>query len=128
MATGTFATAFNCIDGRAQSPVADWVKINTQAEYVDMITEPGADLVLASGSPELIEALKQKALVSVNAHNSGVIVVAGHDECAANPVSAEEHAQHIRAAMQTIASWNLPVRVAGLWVNSWGYVEVVGTL
>ncbi|MGZ3681521.1 MAG: carbonic anhydrase, partial [Ktedonobacterales bacterium] len=28
MATGIFGTAINCIDGRAQGPVADWVKVN----------------------------------------------------------------------------------------------------
>lgn len=128
MPSGTFGTAINCIDGRAQGPVADWVKVNGHVQYVDMITEPGADKVLAQGFSAQIEALKQKALISVNAHKSAIIAIAGHDDCAANPVSKDEHLAHIRTAMQTVSSWGLPVRVVGLWVTEWGYVEVVGTL
>ncbi|HEX8032243.1 MAG TPA: carbonic anhydrase [Ktedonobacterales bacterium] len=125
MATGTFGTAINCIDGRAQGPVADWVKMNGHVQYVDMITEPGADKVLAQGSPSRIESIKQSVLISVNAHKSAIIAIAGHHDCAANPVSQDEHFAHIRAAVQVVASWGLPVRIVGLWVNEWGYIEVV---
>ncbi|MGZ3638208.1 MAG: carbonic anhydrase [Ktedonobacterales bacterium] len=125
MATGIFGTAINCIDGRAQGPVADWVKVNGNVQYVDMITEPGADKALAQGSPSRIESIKQSVLISVNAHKSSIIAIAGHHDCAANPVSKDAHVAHIHAAMQVIASWGLPVRIAGLWVNEWGYVEVV---
>lgn len=125
MATGTFGTAINCIDGRAQGPVSDWVKMNGQVQYVDMVTEPGVDKILAQGTPSQIESIKQKVLISVNAHKSGIIAIAGHHDCAANPVSNDEHALHIHAAVQAIASWGLPVRIVGLWVNEWGYIEVI---
>lgn len=125
MAAGRFGTAINCIDGRAQGPVADWVKMNGSVQYVDMITEAGADKVLAQGSPSQIESIKQKVLISVNAHKSAIVAVAGHHDCAANPVSKEEHAAHIHAAVQVVASWGLPVRIIGLWVNEWGYIEII---
>ncbi|MGZ6322378.1 MAG: carbonic anhydrase [Ktedonobacterales bacterium] len=125
MATGTFGTAINCIDGRAQGPVADWVKTNGHVQYVDMITEPGADNVLAQGSSSRIESIKQSVLISVNAHKSGIIAIAGHHDCAANPVSKYEQLAPIPAAVQVVASWGLPVRIVGLWVNEWGYIEVV---
>ena len=125
MAAGTFGTAINCIDGRAQGPVADWVKMNGSVQYVDTITEAGADKVLAQGSPSLIESIKQNVIISVNAHKSAIVAVAGHHDCAANPVSKDEHFAHIHAAVQVVASWGLPVRIVGLWVNEWGYIEVV---
>ncbi len=125
MATGTFGSAINCIDGRAQGPVADWVKTNGHVQYVDMVTEPGADKVLAQGTPAQIESIKRSVLISVNAHKSGIIAIAGHHDCAANPVSLEEHFAHIRAAVQVIASWGLPVRIVGLWVKEGGDIEVV---
>lgn len=125
MATGTFGSAINCIDGRAQGPVTDWVKMNGQIQYIDMITVPGADKVLAQGTSSQIEPIKQSVLISVNAHKSSIVAIAGHHDCAANPVSQDEHFAHIRAAMQVIASWGLPVRIVGLWVNEWGYIEVV---
>ncbi|MGZ3602969.1 MAG: carbonic anhydrase, partial [Ktedonobacterales bacterium] len=76
MATGIFGTAINCIDGRAQGPVADWVKVNGNVQYVDMITEPGADKALAQSSPSRIESIKQSVLISVNAHKSSIIAIA----------------------------------------------------
>ncbi|MEO7000427.1 MAG: carbonic anhydrase, partial [Ktedonobacterales bacterium] len=43
MATGTFGTAINCIDGRVQAPVAEWLKINCHVTWVDMVTVAGPD-------------------------------------------------------------------------------------
>ncbi len=128
MATGTFGTAINCIDGRAQAPVADWVKIHYHVDYVDMVTEPGVEAPLARGDAAPAEAVKRKVQVSVTAHSSGVVAIAAHHGCAGNPVSKEEHIAQVRTAMQVVASWGLPVSVAGLWVNEYGYIEVVGTI
>ena len=47
MATGEFVTAINCIDGRVHIPVINWLKASFEAEFVDHITEPGADKALA---------------------------------------------------------------------------------
>ena len=40
MAAGQFATAINCIDGRAQRPVSEWMRINFSVDFVDTITQP----------------------------------------------------------------------------------------
>jgi len=36
-----FCTAVNCMDGRVQLPVINYLKERFSANYVDMITEPG---------------------------------------------------------------------------------------
>jgi hypothetical protein len=126
MAEGTFATAINCMDGRVQTPVADWVKNYRQVQYVDMITDAGIDGVLARGSEAERESIKRRVLISVNTHHSDSIAIAGHHGCAGNPVSPAEHLADIKMAMQIVSSWNLPVQVTGLWVNEWGSVEVIG--
>ncbi len=125
MASGTFATVVNCIDGRAQAPVSDWIKIHCQASFVDTITTPGPDKLLSSGPHSKVDHVRDAVAVSVNAHKSQAVVVAGHYDCAANPASAEEHKEQIRAAAEVVRSWGLPVRIAGLWVNEWWQVEVV---
>ncbi len=125
MAEGTFATAINCMDGRVQTPIADWVKIHQQVQYVDMITEAGVDGIMAKGNPAQHESIRQRLLVSVNAHGSGFVAIAGHQGCAGNPVSDSEHIADIKAAAALVASWQLPIRIAGLWVSEWGYVELV---
>jgi hypothetical protein len=113
------------MDGRVQTPVADWVKVHRQVSYVDMITEAGVDGMLARGSEAERDSIKRRVLVSVNAHHSAFIAIAGHDGCAGNPVSAAEHLADLKTAIQVVSSWNLPVQVTGLWVNEWGNLEVI---
>ncbi len=125
MATGKFVTAINCIDGRAHYPVKSWLQASFDAEFVDRITEPGVDKLLAGGAADVIEGIKQQVLISVNAHDSKTLAVVGHHDCAANPVSETQHRHDIRAAVATVQAWGLPVQVIGLWVNSEWQVEVV---
>jgi hypothetical protein len=123
--SGTFATVVNCIDGRAQGPVSDWIKINCQASFVDTITTPGPDKLLSSGPHSKVDHVREAIEISVTKHHSWAVVVAGHYDCAANPVSDDEHKRQIHAALDVARSWKLPVRIVGLWVNEWWQVEVI---
>jgi len=120
-----FATAINCIDGRAQIPVIERIKGRFGVTYVDMITEPGADGVMASGPQAAIEAIKQKVQLSVERHGSHVVAVAAHHDCLANPASREQHLEHLKQAVEHVRSWGLPVRVIALWVNEWWRAGIV---
>lgn len=120
-----FGTAINCIDGRVQAPVAEWVRAHFGVQYVDVVTAPGPDGVLTQGGPKAIALIRDYVRVSHEAHQSRVLAVAGHFGCAGHPVSPEEHVQAIREAAEVAASWNMPMRVIGLWVNEGGQVEVV---
>ena len=128
MASGSFGTAVNCMDGRVQSPVADWVKINYGVQYVDMVTEAGPDGILAHGPAHLVEHIRQRVLVSTGPHESRVVIVAGHSGCAGNAVPDEQHRADVQAAMRTLAAWRLPVQIVGLFANEFGAIEVVGRL
>ncbi len=122
---GNFGTAVNCIDGRVQQAVSDWVKHHCRVRWVDAITEPGPDKVLSAGESPALEAIRAKVTLSVRAHGSGVVAVGGHYDCAGNPVTDEEHFEQIRRSVEVVAGWDLPVRVIGLWVNEqWG-VDIV---
>ncbi|MFA9463551.1 MAG: carbonic anhydrase [Velocimicrobium sp.] len=120
-----FGTALNCIDGRTQIPIIHWMRNNFCIDYVDLITQPGMDKVLSNGSCDVIEQLKQNVMISITAHDSKVIVVVGHYDCAANPVSTCQHYQDIIASTNVVKSWGLPVRVIGVWINERGCVKPV---
>lgn len=124
MAEGKFATAINCIDGRTQNPVSEWIKKNHSADYVDTVTEPGCDKTLLQNL-EKIDQIKAKVQISINAHGSSLIAIAGHHDCAGNPVSKDEHIAQIKKSVEIIKSWNLPVKVVGLWVNDQWKIEQV---
>ena len=124
MSMPSFATSINCIDGRVQNPISEWIKKNYSVDFVDVLSEPGCDLGLSDNS-RIEERLKSEAIISINAHKSKLIFVSGHYQCAANPVSKEEHYEHIKRAVTRIVSWDLPVRVIGLWINDSWCVELV---
>ena len=127
MATGTFATAINCIDGRAQRPVADWIRVNHNVTYVDTLTIPGADEVISARRYHR-DQITEVVAISVDKHGSQLIAIAGHYDCAANSVTADEHIRMIRLAAQEIQSWGMAVRVVGLWVNEQWLVDLVADL
>ena len=118
MTAGKFATSVSCIDGRSQSPLAEWIRKNHSVDYVDTITEPGVDKIISENSD--LESIKSKVSISINSHKSELIIVSGHYNCAANPVSDEEHISLIKKGVEVISSWNLGVKVIGVWVDgSW---------
>ena len=99
-------------------PLNAWIKENYSVDYVDTITEPGDDKTIADNS--VLESIKTKISISINAHKSELIVLSGHYDCAANPVSNEEHVEMIKKGVEIISSLNLGVKVIGVWVDdSW---------
>ncbi len=125
MATGTFATAFGCIDGRTTAPTTTFLKETLGVDFVDYVSEPGPDKVLLQATPTDLAAIKQKLLVSVNAHRSRTIAVVAHHDCAGHPVPRAEHLAAVRQCAQLVRGWDLGVRVLGLWVNDQWQLEVI---
>jgi hypothetical protein len=124
-----FGTAINCIDGRTQQPVIDYIKQNYGVDIVDMITFPGADGIF-SDERRLMEAslARQSASISVEKHNSRIIAVVGHYDCAGNPGDKSHHYLQIRKALVEISSsWKIfTAKIVGLYVNdNWQVEEVV---
>lgn len=117
MSQHTFATAINCMDGRAQQPVIDWIRASYGVDYVDMITEPGPDGILAQGLTQTVESIRSRVRISVEAHGSGLVALVGHHDCAGNPVPKEQHLRQIRGGVEVIRSWGFAAAVVGLWIG-----------
>jgi len=120
-----FATSINCIDGRIQLPISNWIKQKYSVDYVDVITHPGSDKIIGEKNIEGISEIKSKTLVSINAHNSKLVVISGHHDCAGNPVSKEMHLTQIKKSINIIKSWNWPVTVIGVWINDQWEIEEI---
>jgi carbonic anhydrase len=118
MAQGTFATAINCMDGRTQLPVIEWLKAEYGVDYVDSVTEPGPVRILSEAcdsSPA--KSILGRAAVSINKHGSKHIAVVGHHDCAGNPADEATQMEQIRGAKATIRGWGFEAEVVGLWVD-----------
>ena len=120
----TFATCLNCIDGRIQLPVINWIAKNYNVKYVDMITEAGMDGFLANKDSDISSILK-KVEISISGHGSENIFVVGHCDCAGNPVDDVTHKKHINAAVKRIENLFPDLNVISLWIDKNFTVEKI---
>ena len=121
-----FAVAINCIDGRVQLPVIEWLKENYGVDFVDIVTEPAPDLILSTNEDDLkIESIRSRVELSIKKHDTRIVAVVGHHDCAGNPVDENKHIKHISEAVKTVESWGYNVKVIGLWVDEDWTLKVV---
>lgn len=121
MSDAKFATAVNCMDGRTQLPVIEWMKREFGVEYVDSVTEPGPIKILAE-APESAQAksILGRVAISVEKHGSRNVVIVAHFDCAGNPVPKETQLGQLARALATVRGWGFPAEVVGVWVDdSW---------
>lgn len=118
------AVCLNCIDGRVQIPVIHWIQEQCDVDYVDMITEPGMDGLLADIDCSIEEIIK-KIQLSIELNNAQTIIVAGHDDCRGNFVSEAEHKQHVQQAVGRLKESFSDIPILGLWMNSEFQGEII---
>lgn len=126
MSNGSFATAINCMDGRTQIPVIDYIRKKYKVDYVDMITEPGPIRFLAENTDKpTIESIKRRVAISTDKHISVHIVIVGHHDCAGNPVEKATQLKQILESIWTVRSWGFRAETLGLWIDeNWVAHEV----
>ncbi len=126
MAEGTFATAVNCMDGRTQIPVIEYMKKTYGVDYVDAVTEPGPIKILAEKRDEkLLESIKRRVSISVEKHGSKVLAIVGHYDCAGNPVEKNVQLEQLEKAVKTVQDWGYGIETIKIWVDENWQVNVV---
>ena len=122
----SFCTAINCMDGRTQLPVNEFMRARYGCDYVDTITEPGPIAILAGGGDEqLLASVWNRVDISVKKHGSAAICVVGHHDCAGNPVDRATQEEQIRQSVAVLKGRYPEADVVGLWVGeSWTVEEV----
>jgi len=122
-----FACAINCMDGRVQDAVKNYMKENYEVDYVDMVTEPGPNKILAENSDSaVIENIKKRVEISVHHHGSKVIAIVGHFGCAGNPAEKEVQIEQLKKCKEKVELFGFSAEVILLWVEGdWKTVEKV---
>lgn len=123
-----YYTAINCIDGRVQIPVIEYLKERFGVAYVDIVSEAGPNRIIADGINEAaLDSLERRLRISLVKHESVGIAIVGHHDCAGNPATAEEQREDTLAAVGYIHDRFGHVPVIGLWVDeNWEVSEVSG--
>ena len=121
-----FGTAINCIDGRTQEPVIEFMKQKYNIDGVDMVTFPGVDGVISNReNSDEITFIRNAVSISIEKHRSRIIAVVGHFDCAGNPGNREHHYADIQKAVNEVSSWSFHAQVVGLYVNDKKQIEEV---
>ncbi len=121
-----FCTAINCMDGRVQLPVIEYLKRRFDATYVDMITEAGPVRHLAEEpDSDVTRSIRFRIDVSVQKHKSSGIAMVAHHDCAGNPLEKARQLEQLKAALAFLKQHYATAEIIGLWVDeTWMVSEV----
>jgi carbonic anhydrase len=121
----SFAVAITCIDGRIQEAIRQRLRDEYGVDHLDVVTVPGADAAIATD--ESARAFVRRGVdVSVRAHGSRVVILAGHTDCAGNPVDVSTHVDQVRSGTAWLCAHYPGLTVSGVLVDTGtGSVRVV---
>jgi hypothetical protein len=113
-----FCTSIHCMDGRVQNPIQNYLKEKYSVKYIDSITEPGPCKILAEDKDKsVIDSIHSRIRISLEKHQSSLIAISGHHDCAGNPNTNEEQKQQVLQSMKFLKELYPRTEVVGLWVD-----------
>ena len=121
----SFYTAINCMDGRIQESVANYIKKKYNVLFVDMITGIGPVKVLSNKTTEHLQPIISCIDISLKKHKSKGIAIVAHYDCAGNPIPDEEQKKLLQKAVIFLKKKYINISVCGLWVNKNMKVEKI---
>lgn len=122
-----FGTVINCIDGRVQIPVLEYLKAHSDADYFDACNEAGPVKILSERVDTCrMVALKEQIRLSVEDHGSRIITLVGHYDCTGNPVDRERKVEQMKDALSYLQrAYGEEILYLGLYVNeNWKVEEI----
>jgi carbonic anhydrase len=129
MTKSTFATVISCMDGRIQEPLREFAVSKFDSDFEDSITDRGGLLRnLAQNNEDLVENILQDIKVSLEAHKSKAVVIAGHQSCAGYPIPDDQKKKEILAAARKLGSKFPGVEIVPVFVCEKGSDWVVEEL
>jgi hypothetical protein len=114
------------MDGRVQLPVIQFLKERFNANYVDMITEPGPNLILSKQTEkDKINSIINRVEISLKKHHSKGIAIVGHHDCAGNPAEKDHQVSHIQKSIKFFKKQYRDIEIIGLWIDAdWRVSEI----
>lgn len=119
-----FCTAVNCMDGRVQLPVINYLKTYFNAKYVDCITEPGPVHMFNRISDLMaLNSIFRRVDISVNQHGSQGLAVCAHADCAGNPIDDDKQREQLNKTVIFLKEYYPHIEVIGLWIDEHWHVQ-----
>ena len=124
MKTGT---VINCIDGRIQYPVMDYLKQTYAMAFFDSITEAGPLRILTERTDKCrLFSMKEQITTSLEENGSTFIALVGHHDCKDNPINRAKQEKQIDKALEYLGkAYGEKITYVGLYVNEQWEVEEI---
>ncbi len=114
---GKFGCAVDCMDGRVQDAVKQYIQKHYDVEFVDAVTEAGPNKILAENTETaIIKDIEARVNISVHHHKSKIIAIVGHHGCAGNPTDKDHQVEHLRASKKRLEGLGVKEEIILLWV------------
>ena len=121
----SFYTAINCMDGRIQESVVNYIKKKYNVLFVDMITGAGPVKILSNKKTENLESIISYIDISLKKHKSKGIAIIAHCDCVGNPISDEEQKKLLQKSVVFLVKKYINIPICGLWVDKNRKVEKI---
>ncbi len=122
----SFCAVINCLDGRTQLPVINFLMKRFDVKYVDMITDAGPLGIMASMPDSSgAQALIGRVNIAIQAHGIQALAIAGHWDCRGNPVPKETQLEQQHTVVLRYRKLFPQLTIIGLWVDEDGQVHEI---
>ncbi|MDX2431111.1 MAG: hypothetical protein QNK35_09270 [Bacteroides sp.] len=120
-------TVINCIDGRIQYPVLDFLKKNYEMDYFDSLTEAGPLKILTERTDKCrLFSLKEQISTSLEENGSRFIALVGHHDCTDNQEERAGQEKQIDKVLKYLKkAYGDEITYVGLYVNERWEVEEI---
>lgn len=122
----SFCAVINCVDGRTQLPVINFLMERFNVKYVDMLTDAGP-LGILTNTPDSPRAqfFIDRVNTVIRVHDIKELAIAGHWDCRGNPVPREQQLEQQREVVLRYREIFPQLTIIGLWVGENGEVEEI---
>ncbi len=122
----TFCATINCLDGRTQQPVVNYLMQRFNVKYVDMLTDAGP-LGILTKAPESERALlfQERVDTVIRVHDIKELAITGHWDCRGNPVPRETQIEQMGDVVRQYRKLYPQLTIIGLFVGEEGDIEEI---
>jgi hypothetical protein len=124
-----FSVAINCMDGRAQLPVIEFLKKRFNADFVDCVTEAAPAQILAGETNRRqVQSIIDRIDLSITQHKPVAIAIIACEQCPGDSADKQKQLERLDLSVKFLKRQYSSVEVIGLWIDkNWAVNEISST-
>ena len=113
----TFCASIQCIDGRIHDAIFSYIRGNYDIKYIDILSEPGIDGILAGDDQAYIDSIIRKLQICVDVHAIKEVFISAHHNCLANPGEKEQHIVQMDKGLEKLKTIFPSIVFHKIWID-----------